>query len=61
MVGLLVWLTKVIPKKKGKQRSKSLAVEVIEFLTEIKGEERKEKQKFDLAERMHKEKMCIMA
>lgn len=47
----------MVPKKKGKQRSKSLAGEVIEFLTEIKEEERKEKQqKCDLAERMHKEK-----
>jgi len=40
---------------------KSSAAEKIKFLTEFKEEKRKEEQqKFDLAERMHKEKMGIM-
>ena len=55
-------LTKAVPKKKRKRKSKSSAVEIIEFLTEFKEEKRKEEQqKFDLAERMHEEKMGIMA
>ena len=55
-------LAKAVPKKKRKRRSKSSAAEIIEFLTEFKEEKRKEEQqKFDLAERMHEEKMGIMA
>lgn len=55
-------LEKAVPKKKRKRRSKSSAAEIIEFLTEFKEEKRKEEQqKFDLAERMHEEKMGIMA
>ena len=51
-----------VPKKKRKRRSKSSAAEMIEFLTEFKEEKRKEEQrKFDLAQRMHKEKMDIMS
>ena len=48
-----------IPKKKRKQRSKSSAAE---FLKEFKEEKQKEEQqKFDLAQRMHEEKMYIMS
>ena len=55
-------LPKAAPKKKRKRRSKSSASEIIAFLTEFKEEKRKEKQqKFYLAERMHEEKMGIMA
>ena len=53
---------KAVPKKKRKQRSKSSAAEIIEFLTEFKEEKRQEEQQnFDLAERMHEEKVGIMA
>ena len=55
-------LAKAVPKKKRKRRSKSSAAEIIEFLTEFKEEKGKEKQqKFDLAEKMHEEKMGVMA
>ena len=55
-------LAKAVPKKKRKRKSKSSAAEIIEFVTEFKEEKRKEEQqKFDLAERMHEEKMGIMA
>ena len=55
-------LAKAVSKKKRKRRTKSSASEIIEFLTEFKEEKRKEEQqKFDLAERMHEEKMVIMA
>ena len=51
-----------VPKKKRKRRSKSSAAGMIEFLTEFKEEKRKEEQrKFDLAQRMHEEKMDIMS
>ena len=55
-------LAKAVSKKKRKRRLKSSASEIIEFLTEFKEEKRKEEQqKFDLAERMHEEKIVIMA
>ena len=55
-------LAKAVPKKKRKRRSKSSATEIIEFLTEFKEEKRKEEQrKYDLAQKMHEEKMGIMS
>lgn len=55
-------LANAVPREKRKRRSKSSAAEIIEFLTEFKEEKRKEEQqKFDLAERMHEEKMGVMA
>ena len=54
-------MAKAVLKKKRKRKSKSSAAEVIEFLTEFKEEKRKEEQQKFLAERMHEEKMGIMA
>ena len=53
-------LAKVVPKKKRKRRSKSSASEIIEFLTELKEEKRKEEQqKFNLAERGTRRKWLL--
>ena len=49
------------PKKKKKRRSKSLALEMIDFLVEFKEEKRKEEEKkVAIIERMHADKMGIM-
>ena len=50
------------PPKKKKRRSKSSATEMIGFLTEYREEKRREEQaKIALAQKMHNEKMGIMA
>lgn len=50
------------PPKKKKRRSKSSATEMIGFLTEYREEKRREERaKIALAQKMHNEKMGIMA